>query len=284
MVMDWVRVCYQTKMQLWRDSDTLTPVRWFRADPAAKVWDKVQRFGSQKTYRRGEPLNTGVGERPQFFTYDKGKNVVGYRGQTHCGSDNAMQFGGIRGRDPELTTGPNGDLPCCKTMPPICDGAPWPGPVVLCLLTVTDSPGCECLDGLEVPMVWDIDRLTETSQEWVGPTVELPGCPTTLGNPSRLTLTLLLGAGENACAAPRLRFLWEDQDPPTGHWFPSQDTRLDLFLVTWDPLHFELNIGDHVDEFNNGQMIDFSASPPPNECIAFRGRPGNVHFLVVPSP
>jgi hypothetical protein len=112
MAMDLIRVCYTTRMRLWRDSDEETEVRWFRADEGAQWWPGPHRFCSHVwfTDRRAE---TSLGERPGFGGRQRGVNELGYLGLNHCGPAAAAERGGDRGLDPAIVTDADGACPDC---------------------------------------------------------------------------------------------------------------------------------------------------------------------------
>jgi len=116
--MDVIRSAYRTKMKLWKNRDTLTPVYWFRCEPDAKNFGLRTSFGSHKTWCRDLEEDDLCGERLSNYSYYNAANPVGYDGQRHCGADLAMQFGGVTPRDPDLVTDGNGSLPCCFVTPP----------------------------------------------------------------------------------------------------------------------------------------------------------------------
>lgn len=104
-------------MKLWQDRDEETPVRWFFTKPGAKLFEPVSSFRSIKTWARETDRVGMVGEVTEFKPWSDGANTLGYEGVRHCGSDLAMQEGGLSGRDPVIVTSSTGDSPCCKTPP-----------------------------------------------------------------------------------------------------------------------------------------------------------------------
>jgi len=112
--MDVLRSCYKTSMKLWKDRDTLTPVRWFFCEPGAKVFERLCSFRSLKTWDRVSDRTGMVGEKNGVTPYDKGANPLIYEGVNHCGTDLAMAEGGLSSRDPEIVTDSNGWATCCS--------------------------------------------------------------------------------------------------------------------------------------------------------------------------
>lgn len=113
-----IRTAYRSKMRLWADSDELTPGRWFRAPPGAKMFPGPHRITSA-WWRDPHRPDPEVGEvfEPKL-RYDKGSNVNGYTGQAICGSEESIRTGGAHQRDPGLLTRANGSSPCCFGGPP----------------------------------------------------------------------------------------------------------------------------------------------------------------------
>jgi len=170
MVLDMQRVCYRTKMRLWRDSDELTPVYWHRTQPGAKVFHLPHRFASWKTWLRPLVNDGGMGEQNEHFGYYKGGNPVGYAGQRHCGSDDAMSRGGQHGIDPVLTTGTDGWLACC-------------GPMPVCGVAIPDrwrvrweSPaGCSCMGVIDLLCPLDVAATIPGVVYYWNQVVHVPG-------------------------------------------------------------------------------------------------------------
>lgn len=119
MVMDYARHCYTGTMMFWRDDPKAVKVRWFRAEPDAKLYPVRHLYWSRKTWNR-EVENKGLGERTDLpRRYDKGANPLGYAGLEHCGRDEAAQTGGVAGVDEEILTDPDGYPACCgEKLPP----------------------------------------------------------------------------------------------------------------------------------------------------------------------
>jgi hypothetical protein len=110
--MDLIRVCYTTKMRLWRDSDEETEVRWFRADDAAQWWPGPHRFCSHVWFSDRRTVTT-IGERPGFGGRQRGANTLGYLGLNHCGPAAAAERGGDHAIDPVIVTGADGSCADC---------------------------------------------------------------------------------------------------------------------------------------------------------------------------
>lgn len=165
--MDVIRVCYKTEMKLWKDRPEAIPVRWFRADPKAKIFDKMCSFRSNFTWQKfEEQFSASMGELSRDYTYDKGANPLKYKGDKHCGRDLAMQFGGVSGVDPEIHTDSSGLSPCCGIPPPIfacilsgTEHVELILPDVLQLRLISQAGSCVDWDG----MTWELQR-----QEGVG--------------------------------------------------------------------------------------------------------------------
>lgn len=104
-------------MQLWRDG-THPPVkgRWFRADKGALVLSEMSYFRAAFTWLRGE-ANGPIGEQVNMPTvYDKGKNTLGLKGRSRCGSLEAITNGGRTGVDPVIVTAADGSSACCNAV------------------------------------------------------------------------------------------------------------------------------------------------------------------------
>lgn len=113
MVLDMARHCNEASMKLWADSDVITPGRWFRCEPGAKVLNGPSPFRKRSTWESDLPGWSGLGEQTPARTYDLGANPIGYHGRTHCGGESWLHSGGLHGRDEELTTDEDGSLGCC---------------------------------------------------------------------------------------------------------------------------------------------------------------------------
>lgn len=149
-VMDYSRVAYITKMRLWRDSDSLTPVRWFRASAGAKLVEGPSVFRSWKTWHRGVANEGGMGEQTAHFSYDRGANPLGYHGRVRCGSDRAIQEGGQQGVDEEMETEANGSLACCELLAPVELCGVMIPQMLWC--RITTGSACACGDGVQFPI------------------------------------------------------------------------------------------------------------------------------------
>ncbi len=116
--MDYLRTAYTTRMKLWTDSDETVEVRWFRADPNAKLFTGRKRFSSltwcDSKKPEFAPHNDGVGEQTEAGRqYDRGVNLHGLTGQNFCGGGAAWEHGGTHGVDPPLALGADGVPLCC---------------------------------------------------------------------------------------------------------------------------------------------------------------------------
>lgn len=160
-VVDYIRTAYKTKMRVWADGgEQVVPVRWFRASKSAKFVGIPTLYGSWKGWSRGEDNTGQLGEQTSEFEYDKGVNQLGYTGLVRCGSDEALQFGGLVARDEPILTDINGDSLCCGTRPPLCPGQPWPGPRVRATLTSSPPGDCACLHGQVINLDYVADDPT----------------------------------------------------------------------------------------------------------------------------
>lgn len=112
-VMDLIRSAYVCKMRLWADSDEETEVRWFFAEPGAKVMDVPHPFGSWYTWDRKDGVEPGPLGEQRYVRYDRGANDLGYGGSHYCGSDAAVRGGGVHGVDPVIATDADGGAGCC---------------------------------------------------------------------------------------------------------------------------------------------------------------------------
>jgi len=116
---DWIRTAYTTRMKLWKDSEETVEVRWFRAEPGAKIFPGVHNFSSLTWRDEHKPEyrinNTGIGEQTEAGrVYDRGQNLNGYDGQRFCGSLKAWREGGVHGTDPPLALDSEGRPACCQ--------------------------------------------------------------------------------------------------------------------------------------------------------------------------
>lgn len=121
-------------MRLWQDDATAIPVRWFRADPGAKIVSFPHNFLSSvwDQFREDPPLgDLGTVK----HTYDKGINAVGYDGTNRCGGDDPWINGGNHNSTPAIQTYWNGASKCCNGIPD-----PGPPPVQSCPACIACGP------------------------------------------------------------------------------------------------------------------------------------------------
>jgi microcystin-dependent protein len=115
-IMDVLRVGYSTPMRFWLDDQTLINVRWFRANPGAKVFPGDNSFVSSNW--DSLPQFSPVGEDwPRVRNYDRGLNPLGYTGQSFCGDPDVWAHGAIRGVTPLIATDITGWAGCCGEEP-----------------------------------------------------------------------------------------------------------------------------------------------------------------------
>lgn len=143
--MDYIRICYLTVMKLWRDSDTLYPVRWFRASAGAKVFGGVSSLRSRFVWCKYQGWEPGtVGEQDRQYTYDKGENNLAFTGEHTCGSEEAGRVGGTSGQPDQVQVFAGGATPCCSTD---CQTPFGPVSDVLRLRVESVLGFCPCLHG-----------------------------------------------------------------------------------------------------------------------------------------
>lgn len=112
--MDLLRSAYTARMKLWHDRPELTPVRWFRCEAGAKLFEPMCSFRSLKTWARETDRTGMVGEVQEFRPWNNGANPLVYEGVQHCGTDQAMAEGGRSTRDPVIVTDSSGWATCCS--------------------------------------------------------------------------------------------------------------------------------------------------------------------------
>jgi hypothetical protein len=122
--MDMLRVCYKTRMRLWQGSPDEVPIRWYRASASAGYFNDPHPFGST-LWRRDRPaafVPIAPGELGEVSIapgeYDRGRNLLQYRGHNFCGHPTAITGGGREGVDPPIVTDPDGSSPCCAVPNP----------------------------------------------------------------------------------------------------------------------------------------------------------------------
>lgn len=114
--MDWIRTGYETTMELWGPDRPPVPVRWFRAAPDAKVFDGVSIWRSVDWLcDKGDngPFPP-LGKREK---YDKGKDVVGYKGTKHVGPARLFATTAKWGKEVPYCTDDEGAVPECRRNP-----------------------------------------------------------------------------------------------------------------------------------------------------------------------
>lgn len=117
--MDFIRRTYKTRMKLSNNSDVLTPVRWFRAAPGAKLFPRPHFFSSidWDGLKASDPESrawTGLGEQDgEPRTFWTGSNVNAVPGTNFCGAPELFLRGRTVGVDPTWVTDANGLSACC---------------------------------------------------------------------------------------------------------------------------------------------------------------------------
>jgi hypothetical protein len=109
MILDCIRFPYRARMQSWASGDHApVPVVWMKAPPGAKVFTGPSLFRSR--IWDTDPDNQGPGEQHPYdpdpckpqWVYARKPVLAIYRGQHACGSEQALRYGGIPGKDAPL--------------------------------------------------------------------------------------------------------------------------------------------------------------------------------------
>jgi hypothetical protein len=114
---DTLRACYATEMALYPDSDVLTPVVWYWADPKGLVLPYATPFGS-RIYDIEEFLEPPIGERYDSpRPWRNGSKPYPLLAGGLCGSE-SQWFNGPSAMDPLPPNYPGSDWPKCCSPPP----------------------------------------------------------------------------------------------------------------------------------------------------------------------
>ena len=120
---DWVRDPYLASLKPWLDSDEEVLVRWFPAPEGAGHVGGVSVYRSSYWY---DPnwFVPPVGEHgPRTYGPGLDQNPAGLTGRGgSCGTPEAWLSGGLRSRDPVITTDENGAAPCCTLANMVASG------------------------------------------------------------------------------------------------------------------------------------------------------------------
>lgn len=98
-------------MRLFRNSDKLTPVRWYRCPPDAEDIPYLHPFGSHNWF--DEPASLPVGEPAKGGRWDPGADELGMAGERFCGTKEDWENGGERGASRNFHTDEQGYSECC---------------------------------------------------------------------------------------------------------------------------------------------------------------------------
>jgi hypothetical protein len=116
-VIDLIRRTYTTHMRLYRDSDELTPVRWYWCQPGARPLPFATCFNSN-VHMLNDPwaYYGGPGETEEFPVFAPGDPPHPLPGLHHCGTADQW-LGGLTHPLVPGPTWPDGTPLCCGTRP-----------------------------------------------------------------------------------------------------------------------------------------------------------------------
>jgi len=156
--MDYLRSAHEAPT-VFRVGDTAIPIRWYRADPAAKCFPFFHAFPSL-TWKGNDYGTPDIGERlPMLWRNGQppGNAGTGNDFAIYCANQHPDWWTQGLGTGEESGPYNEAGLPVCCV-----DGPP---PVVPCddcsavpdvdLLLTFDSPGCDCLDGSTWTLSWN---------------------------------------------------------------------------------------------------------------------------------